>query len=156
MACSAPHLPQEMKYGLKNAITHWVLTAEPGHLFANILIDITFLLEQVLQLAVLILEVVHFQFQALHLGLIAFLLLPLVVFQYSAIKRSNKCTQACHKGTKLDWWTVILSEWIAIVVSKSRPGSFLQAIEGFQQIFNFINLLTVLGTEPSEKQCLKL
>ena len=67
-------------------ITHRVLAAESGHLLANVLIDVTFLLEQVLQLAVLILKVVHFQLQALKLGLIALLLLVLVGFQYSAIE----------------------------------------------------------------------
>ncbi len=93
MIRSAPHLPQEVKYGIKNGTTHRVLTAEPGHLLANILIDVALLLEQVLQLAVLILKVIHFQFQTFHLGLVALLLLPLVVFQYSAIKRWNHVKQ---------------------------------------------------------------
>lgn len=56
---------------------------------ANIFIDVTFLLEQLLKLGVFILKVVHFQFKALHLGLIAFLLLPLVVLQNSANKDEN-------------------------------------------------------------------
>lgn len=95
-----------------------ILTAESGHFLANILIDITFLLEQVLQLAVLILKVVHFQFQTLYFGLIAFLLLPLVVFQYSADKGGKvsnmiSSTQVCHTGTRL-----ILSERIVMFLRK--------------------------------------
>lgn len=69
---------------------------------ANIFIDIAFLLEQVLKLAALILKVVHFQFQALYLGFIAFLLLPLVVLQNPVKKceRPNKFKNI-HSGRKL-------------------------------------------------------
>lgn len=64
--------------------THRVLAAEPGHLLADALVDVAFLLEQVLQLAALLLEVLHFQFQALRFAFGTFPLLPLVVLQYSA------------------------------------------------------------------------
>lgn len=41
-------------------ITYRVLTAQSRHFLADIFIDVTFLLEQVLQPAVLILKVVRF------------------------------------------------------------------------------------------------
>lgn len=94
---------------------HQVVIAEPGHFLANLLVDVTFLLEQLLQLAVLILKVVHFQFEALHLCLVVLLLLPLVVFQYSDIKqRFVKQVQ--------NWTTLILSE---LLVGKNTLGGFL-------------------------------
>lgn len=101
----------------RKAVTHRVVTAEPGHLLANELIDITFLLEQVLQLAVLILKMVHFQFQALHLALMTFPLLPLVVFQYSASKGGNMVSRT---GQHLYY-----SRGLAIALCENRPGGFL-------------------------------
>lgn len=64
------------------AETYCVLTAEPGHLLENVLVDVAFLLEQFLQFAVLVLKVIHFELQTLHLGVVAFPLLLLVVLLY--------------------------------------------------------------------------
>lgn len=83
--------------------THRVLAAEPGHLLADALVDVAFLLEQVLQLAALLLEVLHFQFQALHFAFRTFPLLPLVVLQYSASESAanvNTNAQSHIKTTK--------------------------------------------------------
>lgn len=98
-------------------MTHRVVTAEPGHLLANEFIDITFLLEQVLQLAVLILKMVHFQFQALHLALMAFPLLPLVVFQNSASKGGDMDSHAGQHS--------YCASGLAIAHCRNRPDGFL-------------------------------
>lgn len=66
--------------------THRVLAAEPWHLLVNALVDVAFLLEQVLQLVALLLEVLHLQFQALHFTLVTLPLRPLVALQCSAAK----------------------------------------------------------------------
>ena len=99
-------------------VTHRVLTAEPGHLFANELSDVTFLLEQTLQLGVLVLKVLHFQLHALRLALKAFSLLPLVVLQDSAGKgeqTSSPGSPICVTGMDCD----------GCVRAGEKPGSFL-------------------------------
>lgn len=78
--------------------THRVLAAEPGHLLEDALVDVAFLLEQVLQLAALLLQVLNFQFQAFRFAFVAVLLLPLVVLQYSVRKRGanvNPAPEGC-------------------------------------------------------------